>query len=278
MLSASHVSKSLLGVQYATTQGWMYVSLKGSLTARGEMIAFDSNAKSIIYVRCLNGFLSKNRLKEVSCLRIQKSACKAVFLKPRGCSRVDERGVCKWWWAQAIYHTGQTECQSLSWLEFSSLSVNMKALVPTVTSNMVTAGHTGHAVSPSPSSLHIKPQLTKAARGAIMRYAPFNCVWSVTFSVFLCHVSTLRPVCKELTNAPDGLPPPCLWDTSCSGQHQSSVGSLGQQSGLCTHTQINTQPIERESSFYEVFRQLTASLRLFLVCCRRSGRQLILWW
>lgn len=50
------------------------------------MIAFDSNAKSIIYVRCLNGFLSKNRLKEVSCLRIQKkkSACKAVFLKAPG--------------------------------------------------------------------------------------------------------------------------------------------------------------------------------------------------
>lgn len=51
------------------------------------MIAFDSNAKSIIYVRCLNGFLSKNRLKEVSCLRIpkkKKSACKAVFLKAPG--------------------------------------------------------------------------------------------------------------------------------------------------------------------------------------------------
>lgn len=48
------------------------------------MLAFDSNAKSIIYVRCLNGFLSKNRLKEVSCLRSQESACKAVFLKLLG--------------------------------------------------------------------------------------------------------------------------------------------------------------------------------------------------
>lgn len=49
--------------------------------------AFDSNAKSIIYVRCLNGFLSKNRLKEVSCLRSQKSACKALFFKTPGAAR-----------------------------------------------------------------------------------------------------------------------------------------------------------------------------------------------
>lgn len=48
------------------------------------MLAFDSNAKSIIYVRCLNGFLSKNRLKEVSCLRSQKKKClqSSVFKTP----------------------------------------------------------------------------------------------------------------------------------------------------------------------------------------------------
>lgn len=52
------------------------------------MTAFDSNAKSIIYVRCLNGFLSKNRLKEVSCLRIKKKKKKKCLqssvLKARG--------------------------------------------------------------------------------------------------------------------------------------------------------------------------------------------------
>lgn len=46
------------------------------------MLAFDANAKSIIYVRCLNGFLSKNRLKEVSCLRSQKVPAKHCFKTP----------------------------------------------------------------------------------------------------------------------------------------------------------------------------------------------------
>lgn len=49
------------------------------------MTAFDSNAKSIIYVRCLNDFfLSKNRLKEVSCLRIKKKKvpAKQCFKSP----------------------------------------------------------------------------------------------------------------------------------------------------------------------------------------------------
>lgn len=53
------------------------------------MLAFDSNAKSIIYVRCLNGFLSKNRLKEVSCWRSQKSAKQSTVFKTPG----DARGV-----------------------------------------------------------------------------------------------------------------------------------------------------------------------------------------
>lgn len=61
------------------------------------MIAFDSNAKSIIYVRCLNGFLSKNRLKEVSCLRIQKKKKKclrsSVFKSPGDAAGL-RNGVC----------------------------------------------------------------------------------------------------------------------------------------------------------------------------------------
>lgn len=51
------------------------------------MLAFDSNAKSIIYVRCLNGFLSKNRLKEVSCLRSQKKCLQSSVFKTPGAAR-----------------------------------------------------------------------------------------------------------------------------------------------------------------------------------------------
>lgn len=63
-------------------------------------------------------------------------------------------------------------------LSFPLFSVNMKGLVPTVTSNVAAAGPIpGHGVSLSPSPPHIKPQLTKEALGGIMRRTtPFNYV------------------------------------------------------------------------------------------------------
>lgn len=52
-----------------------------SHTALGlTVLPFDFNAKSIIYVRCLNGFLRENRLKKVPCLRSKKSMQSSVFL------------------------------------------------------------------------------------------------------------------------------------------------------------------------------------------------------
>ena len=116
----------------------------------------------------------------------------------------------------------------------------MKDLVTTVTSNVAAAGPIpGHGVSLSPSPPHIKPRLTKAALGGIMRRtAPFNYVWSVTFSVFLCHVLTLQPMCEELTG--QSRQHPRSLDTSHEGQHQSPASSLGQQSGPCTLTHTHT--------------------------------------
>lgn len=147
----------------------------------------------------------------------------------------------------------------------------MKDLVPTVTSNVAAAGPIpGHGVSLSPSPPHIKPQLTKETLGGIMRRTtPFNYVWSVTFSVFLCHVLTLQPVCEELTAQSRQPPPPPFLDTSRWGQHQSPASSLGQQSGLCTHTHKHTQLIQRKRSFHAAL-PLVASSRLFLVCLKEG--------
>lgn len=63
-------------------------------------------------------------------------------------------------------------------LSFPLFSVNMKDHVPTVTSNVAAADPIpGHGVFLSPSPPHIKPQLTKAALGGIMRHTtPFNYV------------------------------------------------------------------------------------------------------
>lgn len=115
------------------------------------------------------------------------------------------------------------------------------------------------------------PRLTTAARAAIMRYAAaFNCVWSVWHSLSSCVTCRHFDLCvKTRPDGPGRRPPPRLWDASCSGQHQSSARSLGQQSGLCTHThtQINTQPIQRESSFREAPSFLkTTSCVLRKVC------------
>lgn len=87
------------------------------------------------------------------------------------------------------------------------------------------------------------------------------CVKCDILCLLVSRVNASTCVCEELTRR-SRRTPPCLWDTSCSGQHQSSAGSLGQQSGLCTHTQINTQPIQRETRFREVLRQRPASSRL----------------
>lgn len=125
----------------------------------------------------------------------------------------------------------------------------MKDLVTTVTSNVAAAGPIpGHGVSLSPSPPHIKPRLTKAALGGIMRRtAPFNYVWSVTFSVFLCHVLTLQPMREELTG--QSRQHPRSLDTSHERQHQSPASSLGQQSGPCTLTHTHTTHSKGESSF-----------------------------
>lgn len=115
----------------------------------------------------------------------------------------------------------------------------MKGLVPSVTSNVAAAAPIpGHGVSLSPSPPHIKPQLTKAALGGIMRStAPFNCVWSVCdiLSLLVSCVDTLWPASgahRTIQTAPHSL------DTSHSGQHQSPATSSGQQSGPCTHTAL----------------------------------------
>lgn len=232
-------------------QASIYLSIKkSSLTAWGEMVlAFDANAKSIIYVRCLNGFLSKNRLKEVSCLRSQKSACKALFLKLLG----QREG----WWAgrvQTVISSSHfialtKQCANHSRpLSFPLFSVNMKGLVPTVTSNVAAAGPIpGHGVSLSPSPPHIKPQLTKAALGGIMRRsAPFNYVWSVTFSLFLCHVLTLRPVSEELAGPSRRAPPSSLppWTLATEGWIKAlQVPQVNSQG--CVNTQLTQRDEER---------------------------------
>lgn len=103
----------------------------------------------------------------------------------------------------------------------------MKDLVPTVTSNRTAAGPIpGHGVSLSPSPPHIKPLLTKAAVGGIMRRtAPFNCVWSVTFSVFLFFwVDTAVGVWGVDRTVHTAFLP---LDISQRGQHQSNCKFLG---------------------------------------------------
>lgn len=176
-----------------------------------------------------------------------KSACKALFLKLLGLQES--------WWAGRVktvissshFIALTKQCANHGHpLSFPLFFVNMKGLVPTVTSNVAAAGPIpGHGVSQWPSPPHIKPQLTKAALGGIMRRtAPFNYVWSVTFSLFLCHVLTLRPVCEELA----GQSKRCLpsLDTSYWGKNQSPSSSLGQQSG-CVYTHTTQSSIKGTS-------------------------------
>lgn len=104
---------------------------------------------------------------------------------------------------------------------------------------------------------------------------PFNYVWSVTFSVFLCHVLTLRPVCEEL-NGQCRQPPPSL-DTSHWGQHQSTASSLGQQSRLCTNTSTQaltqqTTVSKKDESSFRAALPLMASSRLCLEAHRKTCR------
>lgn len=83
-----------------------------------------------------------------------------------------------------------------------------------MTSKVAAAGPIpGHGVSLSTSLPHIKPQLTKAAVGGIMRCAAsFSYVWSVTFSFLLVFCVDTTGLCaRTWPDGPHRLPPFRRW-------------------------------------------------------------------
>lgn len=183
-----------------------------------------------------------------------KSACKALFLKLLGLQES--------WWAGRVktvissshFIALTKQCANHGHpLSFPLFFVNMKGLVPTVTSNVAPAGPIpGHSVSQWPSPPHIKPQLTKAALGGIMRRTvPFNYMWSVTFSLFLCHVLTLG-LC--VTSWLDSLNVPSPhWTLATEGRIKALQVPWVNSQGVCTHTQLTATQRELPScSFLQI--------------------------
>lgn len=186
----------------------------------------------------------------------------SAFNTPRAVRRLMKRaGAIVISWIHLSYQQNSLPITAIPWVFL--FSVNMKDLVPTVTSNNAAAGPIpGHSVSLGPSPPHIKPPLTKAAVGGIMRRTPFNYLWSVTFSscVVCWHCLPVWRVDRAVHTVF------LLLDTSHWGQHQSFASSLGQQSGFCTH---NTDTKGEESV---ALPTLASSRRTTVSCLSRKPK------
>lgn len=172
----------------------------------------------------------------------------------------------------------QTECQSLSGLQFSSLSVNMKGLVPTVTSNMVTALHSRPASPAARPPLHIKPPADNSGPRCLneIRRCSHPPVKGVTFSVFqLSRVNA--PNLRVRTRSRRSRRTSAGRRLSRSRIKALLVPWVNSQACVHTHTHINTPAIQRGTRFREV--QLPASSWLLLLCllsCGRSAMKIVL--
>lgn len=174
------------------------------------------------------------------------------------------------WLAPAIYCANKTVCQSQPSLEFSSLFCKYERPCPDGDFKRGSGRpHTRpwRLYEPFPST-HQTPADKSSSRWHNEVHHSFQLCVKCDILCLLFHVSTLQPVCEELTG--QSRQPPCSLDTSHWGQHQSPESSLGSKvRDVYTHTRL-TQRKRRVVSVRNL--PLVASSRNSIVSCRSRGR------